>query len=307
MYTTIEKVYHAQGDHGRALRYDLHMHSSASDGILTPRSLVDRVAEAGIDVMALTDHDTTDGVEEAISAGHERGVRVIPGAEISVNWQGALLHILALGVDIHEPILQQGLESQRTRREARAVAIGARLAATGVEGCLEGARGFSSGPSIGRPHFAADLVARGFAKDKATAFRKFLRPGKPGYVSCEWASLEVAIGWIKAAGGRAVIAHPARYRLTASKMGRLCDEFKALGGDGIEVVSGTHSPHDNIMAAGVASRFDLMASQGSDFHDPAQTWLGFGCLPSLPENLTPVWHDWDHLRSVSGRRAGRLG
>jgi len=307
MFTTIEKVYHDQEGHGSALRYDLHMHSLASDGVLEPRALVERVAEAGIDVMALTDHDTTDGVEEAIKAGSEHGIRVIPGAEISVSWMGGLLHILALDIDIYDPTLKQGLELQRARREERAVAIGARLATAGVEGCLEGARTFSSGPSIGRSHFAADLVERGFAKDKAAAFRKYLRPGKPGYVSCQWASLAETVNWIKSAGGRAVIAHPARYSLTMTKMGWLCEEFKALGGDGIEVVSGTHSAHDNTMAAGIARRFDLLASKGSDFHDPRQTWLSFGSLPPLPENLTPVWHDWGHAAMATGRRAGRLG
>ena len=307
MYTTIEKVYHDQGDHGRSPRYDLHMHSSISDGVLEPHALVARVAEAGIDVMALTDHDTTDGVEAALAAGAEHGVRVIAGAEISVSWCGGLLHILALDIDINDLTLQQGLELQRVRREERAIAMGDRLAAAGIEGCLEGARAYANGPSIGRSHFAADLVARGFARDKTAAFKRFLRPGKPGYVSCQWASLEVVVGWIKSAGGRAVIAHPARYRLTATKMNRLCEEFKALGGDGIEVVSGTHSAQDNLMAAGVARRFDLLASQGSDFHDPRQTWLKFGSLPSLPENLTPVWHAWGHVSTVAGCRVGRLG
>jgi len=307
MYTTIEKVYHDPVAHGRALKYDLHMHSSVSDGALTPGALVERVAEAGIDVMALTDHDTTDGVEAAIAAGDEWGVYVIPGAEISVSWRGGLLHILALGVDIHDRTLQQGLALLRARREARAIAMGERLAAAGIDGCLEGAQSYSDGPSIGRSHFAADLVARGFAKDKAAAFKKLLRPGKPGYVPCTWASLEEVVTWIKSAGGRSVIAHPARYRLTASKMSRLCEEFKALGGDGIEVVSGTHSAHDNAMAAGVANRFELMASQGSDFHDPLQTWLGFGRLPALPKELTPVWHDWDPISSDDAYRADRLG
>ncbi|MBI1196131.1 MAG: PHP domain-containing protein [Gammaproteobacteria bacterium] len=307
MYTTIEKVYHDKVNHGRPLRYDLHMHSSVSDGILEPAALVERVAEAGIDVMALTDHDTTDGVKAAARAGFARGVRVIAGAEISVSWQGGLLHILALGVDLRDPTLQQGLALLRERREERAVAMGERLAASGIEGCLDGARGYAGGSSIGRSHFAADLVARGFAKDRAAAFRKFLRPGKPGYVSCQWASLESAVAWIKGAGGRAVIAHPARYRLTATKMGRLCEEFKSLGGDGIEVVSGTHTPHDNAMAAGMAQRFELLASQGSDFHDPAQTWLGFGSLPALPENLTPVWHDWGHCAETREYRVGRTG
>lgn len=307
MYTTIEKVYHDNGDHGRPLKYDLHMHSSVSDGVLDPAALVERVAAAGIDVMALTDHDTTDGIEAAMRAGFEHGVRVIAGAEVSVNWQGGLLHILALGVDIGEPTLQQGLAAQRVCREERAIAMSERLAATGIDGCLEGARSFASGASIGRSHFAADLVERGFAKDRAAAFRKFLRPGKPGYVSCQWASLEEAVAWIKAAGGRAVIAHPARYRMTTAKMGRLCEEFKALGGEGIEVVSGTHTPHDNAMAAGMALRFGLLASQGSDFHDPAQTWLGFGGLPALPAHLTPVWHDWNTGAAGRKLRVGRTG
>jgi len=277
-----------------------------SDGVLAPETLVERVAEAGIDVMALTDHDSIDGVEAAVSAGSKLGVYVIPGAEISVSWQGGLLHILALDVDINDQTLRQGLALQRERREARAVAMGERLAAAGIKGCLEGARSYADGPSIGRPHFAAHLVEGGFAKDKAAAFRKFLRPGKPGYVSCDWASLETVISWIKSAGGRSVIAHPARYRLTASKMARLCEVFKALGGDGIEVVSGTHSAHENNMASGVARRFGLMASKGSDFHDPLQTWLGFGRLPVLPEDLTPVWHGWDHVSSGAAFHRGRM-
>ncbi len=292
MHHACDRFYHKGEGPGRKPVYDLHMHSTVSDGVLTPSALVRRVAENGIDIMALTDHDSTDGVMAARKAAVPFGVQVIAGAEVSVSWRGCLLHILALNVDPHEPGLQDGLKGLRAKRAIRAEAMGKRLSSFGLEGCLEGARAFAKGASISRSHFAADLVARGIAKDKASVFKRFLRPGKPGYVSCEWAGLGEAISWIKAAGGRAVIAHPGRYRLSQSKMRQLCQEFKDLGGDGIEVVSGSHGPHENQMASQMARKFGLLASQGSDFHEPAQTWLGFGALPAIPEDLTPVWHGW---------------
>lgn len=273
--------------------HDLHSHSTASDGALRPPDLIARAAAAGVTVLALTDHDTLDGLPGATAAAADLGLSLIPGVEISVTWSGQTVHILGLRVNPDDAALNQGLVGLQAFRDWRAEEIGRRLARAGVSAALDGARRFAQGRIIGRTHFARHLVASGHSPDLRTVFKRWLTQGKPGHVPGEWASLEQAIAWIRGAGGIAVIAHPARYRMTSAKLRRLIEQFQALGGEGIEVVSGSHSRDDIVSIAGVARRHRLLASAGSDFHDPENPWVELGQLPTLPEGLEPVWSRWE--------------
>ena len=277
----------------RMLRYDLHSHSTASDGTVSPTELIRHAAAQGVDVLALTDHDAITGLAEAELAAGETGVTLVPGVEISVTWVHQLLHIVGLGIDPHNTALQRGLEGLREFRVWRAEEIGRRLEKRGIAGVYEGARALAQGPSIGRTHFARFLVAQGLAKDVQNAFDKYLKRGKPGYVPGKWASLSEAVDWIRAAGGQAVIAHPARYTLSASRFRDLLSEFKEVGGVGLEVISGSHPHGATPSLANYAQRYELLASVGSDYHGPGQSRNELGCLPDLPAGCIPVWTEWD--------------
>ncbi|MEW8385268.1 MAG: PHP domain-containing protein [Candidatus Thiodiazotropha taylori] len=273
--------------------YDLHSHSTASDGTLSPRALVQRAAEAGVEVLALTDHDTTAGIDEASEAAQSCGLVLIPGVEVSVSWNRQTVHLVGLNLDPHDSRLDAGLQKLRDFREWRAEEIGRRLDKAGISGAYEGALALAEGCLVSRTHFARFLVQSGIVEDERKVFKRFLVSGKPGHVPGEWASLEEAVGWIHAAGGQAVIAHPARYRMTRSKLRQLLKQFVALQGDGLEVVSGSHSRDDYVNMAKHARDFDLLASAGSDFHCPENPWIELGRLPRLPEGCKPVWQSWN--------------
>ena len=271
---------------------DLHTHSSASDGTLSPTELIDRAIAAGVCVMALTDHDTTGGVAEAAAAARRQGVVLVPGAEISVSWGGRTIHVLGLGLDVSNPALCDGLERLVAYRQWRAEEIGRRLAKAGINGAYQGAKAFSNGHLISRTHFARFLVQQRRADNERDVFKRYLVSGKPGHVAGEWATLEDAVGWIRSSGGQAVIAHPARYGLTRTKMCQLIGQFQELGGEGIEVVSGSHNRDEAFVFARHARDNQLLASAGSDYHGPEKPWIQLGALPPLPDGCTPIWADW---------------
>lgn len=271
------------------VEYDLHSHSIASDGTLTPAELVQQAHAAGVQVLALTDHDTTDGITAAGASADELGLQLVPGVEVSVSWQSLTVHILGLGIDPRCSALQSGLQRLRAARDWRAGEIGRRLDKAGIPGAFDGAAALTRGRIVSRTHFARFLVQQGHARNLREVFKRYLVHGKPGHVSGEWASLEEALGWIRQAGGLAVIAHPARYRMTASKLRRLIGEFRELGGVGLEVVSGSHT-RDNIHAmAALARTEELLASRGSDYHGPENPWVKLGDLAELPGGCMPVW------------------
>jgi predicted metal-dependent phosphoesterase TrpH len=280
---------------------DLHTHSIASDGTLTPAELVARADAAGVEMLALTDHDTLAGIDEALRAADGTGLKLIPGVEISVTWGGRTVHIVGLDVDPDCLQLREGLQGLRDYRDWRAEEIGRRLAKAGFEGALDGARRYAKGDLVGRTHFARFLVERGAAQDLRDVFKHFLVAGKPGHVAGEWTTLADAVGWIRAAGGHAVIAHPARYGFTRSKMLRLIGEFRECGGRALEVVSGSHSRDDYFVFARHAAENRLLASAGSDYHGPDNPWIELGRLPALPDGCTPIW-----ALSHFGRRAELL-
>lgn len=274
------------------LLYDLHCHSTASDGSLEPGALVQRAQQHGVDVLALTDHDITAGIKEAQITAGELDLRLIPGVEISVTWKGATIHVLGLGIDVLNNELQQGLAKLREFRVWRGEEIGRRLAKHGIENALVGAERYSSGNLISRTHFGHYLIELGRAKDMRDVFKRFLVHNKPGYVPGEWAQLDDAVQWIVQAGGQAVIAHPARYKITATKMRELLGQFKESGGVGLEVVSSSHTADDCKTMARYATQFELLASRGSDFHGPAHAWVELGKIPPLPEQCVPIWDTW---------------
>ncbi|MDH6643692.1 putative metal-dependent phosphoesterase TrpH [Ralstonia sp. GP73] len=272
---------------------DLHCHSTVSDGMLAPREVAARAAAHGVTLWALTDHDEVGGQAAAREAATALGMDYLSGVEISVTWAGRTLHIVGLGIDPDNADLAQGLERTRSGRCARAEDISAALAKLGIEGAYEGALRYAGNPDmVSRTHFARFLVEHGHCRDIHEVFDRYLGDGKPGYVPHRWARLADAINWIKGAGGVAVMAHPGRYTLSLVEHGALFDEFKALGGEGVEVVTGSHTPDQYALYADVARRYGLLASRGSDFHGPGEGRVELGTLPPLPDNLTPVWSRW---------------
>jgi 3',5'-nucleoside bisphosphate phosphatase len=273
--------------------FDLHCHSNFSDGVLSPQALIERAAEKGVDVIALTDHDDTGGLGEAEEAARKEGVSLVRGVEISATWSGVTVHVLGLCIDPENLILQKGLLSLQLGRLQRAERISKELEKAGIKGALDGARAFATNPRlIGRTHFARFLVAKGAAKDVRSVFKHYLVKGRAGYVEHHWTTLENAVGWIHAGGGQAVLAHPARYDLKTGKLRRLLSEFKELSGEGIEVVSGSHTHQHAARFAVLAGEFCFLASRGSDFHAPGEAGREIGGGPALPESVTPIWHNW---------------
>ena len=269
---------------------DLHCHSVVSDGTLTPEDLAARAASNGVTLWSLTDHDEIGGQKRALAAAKANGLSYLTGTEISVSFAGKTVHIVGLGFDPDNAQLTEGLRRTRGGRSERAMEMSDGLAKVGIKGAYEGALKFVGNPElISRTHFARFLVESGVCKDTYEVFRKYLTEGKPGFVPHRWASLRDAVRWITDAGGVAVIAHPARYGFSANEEYALFTEFKAHGGRGVEVVTGSHSAQEAVRYAETAVEFDLAASRGSDFHSPQESRIDLGLLPDLPATLTPVW------------------
>ena len=272
--------------------YDLHSHSTASDGTLDPADLVARAHAAGIHTFALTDHDTTAGLAEGKAQAERSGLAFVNGVEVSVTWDGRTVHVVGLQVEPGNETLETGLARLRASRDWRNEEIGRRLERHGIPDALEGARRFARGSVVGRMHFARDLVERGLLRDVREVFRQFLARGKPGHVPGAWASLEEAVAWIRAAGGQAVLAHPARYDLSGLRLRGLFGEFREVGGEAVEVVSGSRSRDDTLRVAGATRAAGMLASAGSDYHGPENPWFELGRLPALPQGCVPVWQSW---------------
>ncbi|MFC1750269.1 PHP domain-containing protein [Pseudomonadota bacterium] len=283
-------------------KYDLHCHSTASDGELSPDELMRLAASKGIQAIALTDHDVTDGLQEAAATAAELGMEFISGVEISASWNSKhLVHIVGLNFDVTNQALQQGLSGIRDQRNARAIEMAQRLESKAkIENVMEGVQRYANGKILSRTHFAQFLYKEGHVKSLQNAFDRYLGDGKPAYVKSEWSPLEDAVNWITGAGGVAVIAHPARYKLSATKLRALIEDFKAYGGLGVEVVSGSQNKNDSLNIADYAKRFDLHASMGSDYHGPSQSWLKMGAIPPLPSDCVPIWEAWDDVRAIEG-------
>ncbi|WP_150303464.1 PHP domain-containing protein [Pseudomonas saliphila] len=276
---------------------DLHMHSTASDGSLTPAELMRQAAASGVELIALTDHDCLDGQQTAQSTAQSLGMQWVSGVELSAQWQGHTLHVLGYGFDPQEPGLVEAINKVQEGRWRRAEQIAQRLAGKNMPGALEGALAVqrSAGAELhsppARPHFADWMVNAGHVRDRSEAFRKWLGAGKLGDIKQHWPELAEAIQPLRDAGGVAVMAHPWHYGFTRSRLRRLLRDFAEAGGRGIEVVNGKQPPEQVAYLAKLSVEFGFFASCGSDFHHPDSPWMALGRMTAMPPECTPVWAD----------------
>jgi len=269
---------------------DLHSHSRASDGLLSAADVARRAAANGVDLFALTDHDDLSGLAAAREVAAALGMRFIDGVEISIEWGGLQVHIVGLNFNSQDEALNAGLAWIRSGRIDRARRMSVELEKVGINGCFEGAMRYAENPSlISRSHFARYLVEIGVCKDVRSVFESYLVPGKPGYVTHRWATLDEAVRWISGANGVAVVAHPGRYKFSRLQMRNLLDEFKRCGGQAVEVISGSHSQDNVNLFSRLAREYGFLASCGSDFHGPDESYIDLGGTQPLPEGLKPVW------------------
>ncbi|WP_394201083.1 PHP domain-containing protein [Shewanella waksmanii] len=271
---------------------DLHCHTSASDGQLSPSEIVERAIQKGVGVLAITDHDTTAGLAEAhqYNQSHQQSLQLINGVEISTRWHNFDIHIVALNIAIDHEGLQDFLLKQRQLRQTRAEEIGARLDKAGISGAFEGATRLADGAALSRGHYARWLADNGYAVSPAAVFKKYLARGKTGYVPNNWSDMATAIEFIHQAGGVAVLAHPSGYKLSAKWLKRLVREFAESGGDAIEVVLGQQSIEDRNNLIALSKLNGLSASLGSDFHFPG-SWIELGKNLFRPKDVQWIWQD----------------
>ncbi|ROS04753.1 hypothetical protein EDC56_0266 [Sinobacterium caligoides] len=279
---------------------DFHCHSTASDGTLSPLEVYQRACGNGAQRLALTDHDTVAGCRQlsaALASGSiERGAELVSGVEFSCLWGKRSIHVVGLGFDIDHPEIEKGVAQQTDVRQQRALTIDKRMQKLGFSGCLEGAKAIAGDSQIGRPHFAQFMLDQGYVTSTKQAFDRYLGSGKPGDVKSGWPALETVVGWIVDAGGVAVVAHPERYKLTRTKLSQLLDCFTAAGGRGIEMAGRSQHINTRRTIEELCAKYDLLASVGSDFHNPEYRWNDLAVVPTVGEGLTPIWQ---HVKAMS--------
>jgi 3',5'-nucleoside bisphosphate phosphatase len=272
------------------MKIDLHSHSYFSDGFLSPKEVVKLSSEVCCDLFALTDHDTTEGIPEARIEADKLGLNFISGVEISAFWRNMAIHIVGLGVDISNDILQTGLEYNRELRKGRAEKIALGLWRSGIKDALEKTQSISGGHMLTRTHFAQMLINEGYCKDMKSVFRRYLTGKKPGGVRVEWDSFDEVINWIHAAGGKAFVAHPFRYQMTHNKIKNMLNDFKEASGDGLEVVNANSSAEEISLGDQWSENYNLLVSCGSDFHGWPNQRVQIGNLSELPDSTKAVWN-----------------
>ncbi|MGT7579835.1 RNase RNM [Escherichia coli] len=289
-------------DTNYAVIYDLHSHTTASDGCLTPEALVHRAVEMRVGTLAITDHDTTAAIAPAREEISRSGLalNLIPGVEISTVWENHEIHIVGLNIDITHPLMCEFLAQQTERRNQRAQQIAERLEKAQIPRALEGAQRLAQGGAVTRGHFARFLVECGKASSMADVFKKYLARGKTGYVPPQWCTIEQAIDVIHHSGGKAVLAHPGRYNLSAKWLKRLVAHFAEHDGDAMEVAQCQQSPNERTQLATLARQHHLWASQGSDFHQPCP-WIELGRKLWLPAGVEGVWQLWEQPQNTTER------
>ena len=289
-------------DTNYAVIYDLHSHTTASDGRLTPEALVHRAVEMRVGTLAITDHDTTAAIPAASEEISRSGLalNLISGVEISTVWENHEIHIVGLNIDIENPAMRAFLAQQTERRQQRARLIADRLDKAHIPGAWEGALRLADGCAVTRGHFARYLVECGKATTMADVFKKYLARGKTGYVPPQWCTIEQAIDVIHHSGGKAVLAHPGRYDLSAKWLKRLVAYFAQHRGDAMEVAQCQQSPNERTQLATLARQHQLWASQGSDFHQPCP-WIELGRKLWLPAGVEGVWQTWEQPQNTTVR------
>lgn len=286
-------AYRYEGFDPYRINVDLHSHSNVSDGMLDPAALVDRASALGVAWLALTDHDEVSGLAAAERRARERGIGFVPGVEVSVSWGNTTVHIVGLGVAADDAALVAGLRRTRGGRAERAHEMADELARIGIPAAFEGAMKYVGNPDlISRSHFARYLVEIGRCQDVHEVFQRYMVEGKPGFVPHRWARLADAVGWIRGAGGVAVVAHPGRYPFDDTRRAAFFDAFVAAGGEGVEVVTAAHTAEEAQAYAKVARAWGLKASRGSDFHAPGESRVDLGAMPALPDAVEPIWAQW---------------
>ncbi len=275
------------------LVYDLHTHTTASDGEFSPKELVIEAIASGIDVLAITDHDTTKGIAEAENEASKQNIKLLPGIELSVSWMKKNFHIVGLGIDPENRALLASLKETEELREQRAIKIGKKLEKIGISNAYNEARELAGIHTLTRSHFARVLINQGFAEDTREVFKKYLVNNKPGFVKTNWLEISSGIKLINDSGGEAILAHPMRYNITASWLRRFLLAFKESGGTGIEVVTGSSNADEISTTAAHARHYELSGSSGSDFHGFDNTWVKLGQLADMPKSVTPVWNKWE--------------
>ena len=288
---TVTRYTEQNRNHPPSMHIDLHTHTTASDGVLSPRELVARAESCGVRILSITDHDTVAAYAEL--DGLQTDLRLIPGIEFSTQWRRTEIHVVGLDIRLDDPELSRGIAAQRKSREQRTERIAARLEKLGLPDPLPAVQAIAGSRAAGRPHFARYLVDSGRVADMSQAFKKYLAVGKPAYCRPDWAPLEEIITWIRGAGGTAVLAHPAHYKLTRTKLAALVTAFQGMGGTAMEVVSGVQTPGVTASLARICTRHGLLASCGSDFHRARPGGAQPGGFDAVPSSCTPVWHDWD--------------
>ena len=271
------------------MKVDLHNHSYYSDGVFSPSEVVRFADEAGCDLFALTDHDTTDGLVEARQMADKLSVDLVSGVEISAFWRNMTIHIIGLDIDINNDILQAGLVHNQQLRKERAEKIALGLWRAGIKDALEKTQALSKTDMLTRTHFAQMLIGEGYCKDMKSVFRRYLTGKKPGGVRVEWKNIDEVVGWIHAAGGQAVLAHPFRYRMTNTKIKNMIIDFKEVMGDGIEVVNATSTDEEISLSNQWAKEYKLLSSCGSDYHGWKNQRIQIGCLRELPDLDNAIW------------------
>jgi predicted metal-dependent phosphoesterase TrpH len=271
------------------MNIDLHCHTNISDGTLSPSELIALAVERDIDILSITDHDSIAAYESIKSPSK---LRIIPGIEFSSQWRKSGIHIVGLNLDLSSEAILHGVALQSRARRERGEKIAEKLSQLGFADSLEGAKSFTSGGEVGRPHFAQHLVSIGAVSNIQQAFKRYLGAGKAGDIKEQWSDMAAIIGWIRDAGGIAVLAHPTKYKMTRTKLGSLLSDFAAAGGEGMEVISGLQVPSVTRDMAALCNKYELLASVGSDFHAPNQHWAALGMVAPLPDQSTPVWSRW---------------
>ena len=272
---------------------DLHCHSLASDGALSPSDVVSRAVENGVTLLSLTDHDTVEGQAEAMKQAQALNIQMVSGIELSCVWGSALVHILGLNFSLNDGVMQDVQEKQSNARLKRAEIIAEKLMKKGMPDLLELAKGLTLSGIPGRPHFSEAMISQGLVSGHKEAFKKYLGAGKAGDVKSSWPSLSEVLNWIQAAKGDAVIAHPRKYKMSQTKLRELIADFKDEGGIGIEVVVSGQKQGEIGLMSDLCNRFELKGSVGSDFHTPDYPWANLGYIPSLPDSVEPIWRAWD--------------
>lgn len=274
------------------MKVDLHCHSAYSDGTLTPKEVVIRAVEAGISLLSLTDHDTLAGLPEAQAAAEEYDISLVPGVEISADWEGKTIHVVGLNIDPQNVPLQSHLADSQAMRNQRSEQMLQALQGQGLDLYQAVQDQLLPGGIVTRTHIARALINAGVVRDMNRAFKRYLGVGKQAYVKSDWPALEAVVGWIEAAQGVAVLAHPMRYRIGANRLIKLVEDFADAGGKALEVVTSTQDANQVRRCEQLVQQYRLFASVGSDFHSPDQPWARLGSCAPLPSTVQPVWESF---------------